>query len=65
MHCNRTYSFVFSPVSFFTQPPMRRMRICFTDFFLFFFVFFVFFVFFPSATKKTDNRSPERLNGFS
>ena len=43
---------------FFTQPPMRRMRICFTD------VFFVFLPF-PFATKIPDNRSRERLNGFS
>ena len=36
----------------FTQPPMRRMRICFTDFFSVFFCFFCFFfVFFPFATK--------------
>jgi len=40
---------------YFTQPPMRRMRICFTD------VFFVFF----SVRHKKDNRSRERLNGFS
>jgi len=40
----------------FTQPPMRRMRICFTDVFLFFFSF---------ATKIPDNRSRERLNEFS
>ena len=45
----------------FTQPPMRRMRICFTDFF---FVFCL-FLFFPSVTKIPDNRSRERLNGFS
>jgi len=32
---------------FFTQPPMRRLRICFTDVFLF--LFFVFFLLFPSA----------------
>jgi len=32
-------------IDWFTQPPMRRMRICFTD------VFFVFPRFFPSATK--------------
>jgi len=42
---------------------MRRMRICFTD------VFFVFFAFcsllFLFATKIPDNRSRERLNGFS
>ena len=44
----------------FTQPPMRRMRICFTDVFLFFFV-----LLFPFATKISDNRSRERLNGFS
>jgi len=40
----------------FTQPPMKRMCICFTG------VFFWFFLLFPSATKK-DNRSRERLNG--
>jgi len=35
--------------TYFTQPPMRRMRICFT---YVFFVFFLFFPrFFPSATK--------------
>jgi len=39
-----------------TQPPMRRMRICFTD---------VFFVFFSVRHKIPDNRSRERLNGFS
>jgi len=48
----------------FTQPPMRRMRMCFTDVFLFCF-FSSFFSFFPSATKIPDNRSRERLNGFS
>jgi len=37
---------------------MRRMRICFTD------VFFVFLPF-PFAIKIPDNRSRERLNGFS
>ena len=36
---------------------MRRMRICFTDFFLFFFAFSV-------HHKTWDNRSLERLNGF-
>jgi len=48
-------------MALFTQPPMRRMRLCFTD------VFFVFFSFllFPFATKMPDNRSRERLNGFS
>jgi len=35
----------------FMQPPMRRMRICFTD------VFFCFFLLFPSATKMPDNHS--------
>ena len=46
---------------------MRRMRICFTDvFFCFLFVFLLFvFCFFPFATKIPDNRSRERLNGFS
>jgi len=39
----------------FTQPTMRRMRICFTDV----------FCFFSFATKIPDNRSQERLNGFS
>jgi len=34
--------------SLFTQPPMRRIRICFTDVF---FVFLFFPVFFPSAIK--------------
>jgi len=48
----------------FTQPPMRPMRICFTYIFLFFFLF-CFFRFFPFATKIPDNRSRERLNGFS
>jgi len=42
----------------FTQLPMRRMRICFTD------VFFCFLPF-PFATKIPDNRSWERLNGYS
>jgi len=42
--------------AFFTQPPMRRMRICFTD---------VFFCFFSVHHKIPDNRSRERLNGFS
>jgi len=42
----------------FTQPPMRRMRICYTD------VFFCFLLF-PFAKKIPDNRSRERLNGFS
>jgi len=46
-------------VHLFMQPPMKRMRICFTD------VFFCFFLFFPSVTKIPDNRSRERLNGFS
>ena len=33
-----------SPTGLFTQPPMRRMRVCFTDvFFCFFCFFFVFF----------------------
>ena len=48
----------------FTQPPTRRMRICFTDVFLFFFAFCSFLLF-PFATKIPDNRSRERLNGFS
>jgi len=34
----------------FRQPPMRQMRICFTDVF-FVFLFFFCFLFFPSATK--------------
>jgi len=42
----------------FTQPPIRQMRICFTD------VFFCFLPF-PFATKIPDNCSGERLNGFS
>jgi len=37
--------------SLFTQPPMRRMRICFTD--VFFCFCFLLFVFFPFATKNT------------
>ena len=41
----------------FTQPPMRRMRICCTD--VFFCFFFVFFCFFPFATKIPEKRSRE------
>jgi len=47
---------LFAPV-FFTQLPMRRMRICFTG------VFFLFF--FSVRHKIPDNRSREQLNGFS
>jgi len=49
---------VTEPGAYFTQPPMMRMRICFRDFFLF-------FPFFSVRHKIPDNRSRERLNGFS
>ena len=39
-------------MSLFTQPPMRRMRICFTDVFFCFFLFFVLaFCFFRPSQK--------------
>ena len=41
-------SLITGTLHLFTQPPMRRMRICFTDVF---FVFLFFSHFFPSATK--------------
>ena len=48
-----------NPCILFTQPPMRRMRICFT------YVFFAFFVFafFPSATtmRQPFSGTPERI----
>ena len=53
VNCTRTYSSNNGNLSY-TQPPMRRMRICFTDvFFLFLFCFFLFFFCFPpfSDTK--------------
>ena len=51
----------------FTQPPMRRMRICFTNgfFSVFFSVSFSFFFVFSVRQKIPDNRSRERLNRFS
>ena len=53
-------------IASFTQPPMRRMRICFTDVFFLSSVSFCFLLF-PSVKKIPDNRSreSERLNGFS
>jgi len=44
-------SFYVNSSILFTQPPMRRMRICFTDVFFVFFCFFAFVVFFRQPQK--------------
>jgi len=52
---------------FFTQPPSgrRRMRICIADVFYADYFCFVFVFVFFRPPKLWDNRSRERLNGFS
>jgi len=41
-------------LNYFTQPPMRRMHICFTDFFLFFFCS-------PQNTRQPFSGTAERI----
>ena len=45
----------------FTQPPMRRMRICFTDVFFCFFCFFLFFFHSPQNTRQPFSGTAERI----
>ena len=58
MHCNECPA---QTCKLFTQPPMRWMRICFTDVFFVFLFFFFYFSRLPQNMRQLFSGTAERI----